>query len=42
MAYIVADEEVAELEFGFGFSLKDEDQFKKVDVKKGSDRFRMG
>ena len=42
MAYIVADEEVAEVEFGFGLSLKDEDKFKKVDVKKGPDRWRMG
>ena len=42
MAYIVADEEVAEFEFGFGLSLKDEDKIEKVDVKKGPDRWRMG
>ena len=42
MSYVVADEEVAEVEFGFGLRLKDEDKFEKVDVKKGPDRWRMG
>ena len=42
MSYVVADEEVAELEFGFGLSLNDEDKFEKVDVRRGSDRWRMG
>ncbi len=40
MSYIGADKEVAE--FGFGFSFKQEDKYKKVDVKRGQDRFRMG
>ena len=40
MSYIGAEEEVAE--FGFGFSFNEEDKFKKVDVKKDQDRFRMG
>ena len=40
MLYTGVDEILAE--FGFGFSFDDEGEFKKVDVKKDRDRFKMG
>ena len=41
MSYIATTDEVTE--FGkFSFSFDEEDNFNKVDVKKGPDRFRMG
>lgn len=41
MSYIATSEEVTE--FGkFSFSFDEEDNFDKIDVKKGPDRFRMG
>lgn len=41
MSYIAISENVAELgKFSFGFN--EEDNFDKIEVKKGPDRFRMG